>query len=114
MPLRIGQTLWLVPNRDMNGSNTSSPAVNSSTTSTSSPTAPTVNYTGATETYQVRSGDSLTALANRYGVSINTLAVMNNLSPTADLIINQRLTVPRTPVSRVTPLHRHRQHIEVR
>ncbi len=97
--LRIGQTLWLVPNRDMNGSNTSSPAANSSTTSTSSPTAPRVNYTGATETYQVRSGDSLTALANRYGVSINTLAGMNNLSPTADLIINQRLTVPRTPVS---------------
>ncbi|VEG13598.1 LysM peptidoglycan-binding domain-containing protein [Moraxella cuniculi] len=49
----------------------------------------------ATENYTVKAGDSLTSLANRFGVSIASLAAANNLSTNANLIIGQSIKVPK-------------------
>ncbi|MBA2721031.1 MAG: M23 family metallopeptidase [Chloroflexi bacterium] len=50
-------------------------------------------------TYRVRSGDTLTGIANRFNVSMMTVWWANNLSAKDDLHIGQILTVP--PVSGV-------------
>ena len=47
-----------------------------------------------TEKYTVRSGDSLTRIASRHGCTVQELAKMNGLSPTAMLNIGQVLVVP--------------------
>ena len=45
-------------------------------------------------TYTVRPGDSLTALAQRYGITIEELAVANNLTVTTRLLVGQQLVIP--------------------
>jgi LysM repeat protein len=44
--------------------------------------------------YVVRSGDSLTAIAHRFGVSIGALARANHLDPTQVLLIGAKLRIP--------------------
>lgn len=44
--------------------------------------------------YTVQSGDSLTSVANKYGISIDELATANNLSRTAGLIRGKTITIP--------------------
>lgn len=56
-------------------------------------------FNGQTETYTVKSGESLTALANRYNLSVNTLAQLNNLSARANLRVGQKIKVPQLTVS---------------
>lgn len=51
--------------------------------------------TDKTESYKVKAGDSLTSLANRFGVSIADLAKANNLATNAKLGIGQTLNVPK-------------------
>lgn len=46
-------------------------------------------------TYTVQSGDSLWKIAQKFGVSIEALAKMNNLSTNAYLIVGQKLIIPR-------------------
>ncbi|PID37842.1 MAG: hypothetical protein CR966_00220 [Pseudomonadales bacterium] len=46
------------------------------------------------EKYRVQSGDSLTALARKYNVSVPELARLNQLSTTTDLLIGQTIKVP--------------------
>lgn len=53
----------------------------------------------SSESYKVQSGDSLTALAGRYGVSIETLAAANNLDSKARLVAGQTLNVPKVTTS---------------
>ncbi len=48
--------------------------------------------------YRVESGDTLASLADRYGVSIQTLARMNRLRTSARLRPGSTLTLPETPV----------------
>ncbi len=86
----IGQTLKL-PN-----------GAQAVTTSASAPTqsSPRSSYQssanlGATENYTVKSGESLTQLANRFGVSIADLAAANNLASNANLRIGQVIKVPK-------------------
>ncbi|SDB85560.1 LysM domain-containing protein [Acinetobacter marinus] len=55
----------------------------------------TSRYQGATDSYTVRSGESLTALANRYGISNTDLAGLNNISSRASLRVGQKLKVPK-------------------
>ncbi|WP_066805021.1 LysM peptidoglycan-binding domain-containing protein [Moraxella oblonga] len=45
-------------------------------------------------TYTVQSNDSLTSVANKYGISIAELAAANNLSPDAGLIRGKVITIP--------------------
>lgn len=49
----------------------------------------------STETYTVKSGESLNSLANKYGVSVADLAATNNLSVTDKLKIGQTIKVPK-------------------
>lgn len=48
-----------------------------------------------TENYTVKAGDTLTSLANQYGVSVADLAKTNNLASNARLSINQTIKVPK-------------------
>lgn len=50
---------------------------------------------GATESYTVQSGDNLTQLAKRYGVSLPELAKLNNLANNASLRIGETIKVPK-------------------
>ena len=48
---------------------------------------------GDTELYQVKSGDTLYSIANKYGISLNELKTINNLNDN-NLSIGQLLKVP--------------------
>ena len=50
---------------------------------------------GSARTHTVRSGDTLTGVAKRYGVSVASLASANGLSRESGIRIGQRLRVPR-------------------
>ena len=54
---------------------------------------------GLMRTYRVRSGDTLTGIARKFGVSMMTVWWANNLTSKSDLHIGQTLTIP--PVSGV-------------
>ncbi|UNU73222.1 LysM peptidoglycan-binding domain-containing protein [Moraxella nasovis] len=56
---------------------------------------PSGNVIQSTESYKVQAGDSLTSLANKYGVSIDDLATTNGLSSKAGLRRGQTLKVPK-------------------
>ncbi|MCA9909062.1 MAG: LysM peptidoglycan-binding domain-containing protein, partial [Anaerolineae bacterium] len=61
--------------------------------------APALAQTGAT-TYTVQPNDSLTAVAARYGVTLDALATANNMTVTTRLYVGQRLVIPgTTPVA---------------
>ena len=49
------------------------------------------------QTYSVRSGDTLSALAKRFGTSVSEIAKANNIRPTAPLKIGDRLTRAAEP-----------------
>ena len=86
--LQTGQRLWLIPGR------VSTNTQQSSTSQTNSNSSAQSTYSGRTTNYTVRSGDTLTGLANKYGVSLATLAGMNQLSTNAGLYTGQKLNVP--------------------
>ena len=69
------------------------------TSSSSSAAASTSSYSGKTTSYTVKAGDGLIALARDYGVSTETLASLNGLTPTSNLFVGQRLKVPATSTS---------------
>ena len=51
---------------------------------------------GDTQSYQVKSGDSLTNLSAKYGVSKSELAALNNLKGNESLLIGQNIKIPET------------------
>ena len=51
---------------------------------------------GSTESYAVKAGESLNAIASRIGISAAELAEMNNLSPRAGLRVGQKIAIPKT------------------
>jgi peptidoglycan hydrolase-like protein with peptidoglycan-binding domain len=53
--------------------------------------------TASAGTYVVRSGDHLTAIATRFGTSVEKLAKRNGLDPRGFLLIGTRLRVPAAP-----------------
>ncbi|MDQ3856113.1 MAG: LysM peptidoglycan-binding domain-containing protein [Chloroflexota bacterium] len=50
-----------------------------------------------TTVYRVQAGDTLTGLAERYGLTVEELAALNGLDPQAQLEVGQELKVPRRP-----------------
>ena len=86
----IGQTLKLPNGAQAVTSSASAPTQSSPRSNTQS----SANL-GATENYTVKSGESLTQLANRFGVSIADLAAANNLASNANLRIGQVIKVPK-------------------
>jgi murein DD-endopeptidase MepM/ murein hydrolase activator NlpD len=51
---------------------------------------------GLLKTYKVRSGDTLTGIANRFGVSMMTIWWANNLQAKDALVVGQKLLIPPT------------------
>lgn len=77
--VKTGQRLWLVPGKVSTvAKDTAKPAVK-------------------TSTHTVRSGESLTSVANKYNMSVQDLAALNGLSVTDGILINQKLKVSGTP-----------------
>jgi peptidoglycan DL-endopeptidase LytE len=65
---------------------------------------------GDSLTHSVAPGDSLSAIADRYGVSVSALETRNHLTDSSVLQIGQQIVVPvhvrhRTPSHSVTPAH---------
>ena len=65
------------------------------TQATPSQAVPTGNTIANTENYTVQSGEHLTGLATRFGVSVNDLAKTNNLATNAQLRRGQVIKVPK-------------------
>lgn len=63
-------------------------------TATPAPQQPEPTPAAGTSTYTVQPGDTLYALAARFGTTVNELAALNNLSPDAMLLAGQVLTIP--------------------
>lgn len=81
--LRSGQTLKLKEDAPV-------PRETAVTTTKSSSVS-----TKNTEAYVVQSGESLTSLSSRYGVSVKELAEMNDLTPKTSLRRGQKIHVPK-------------------
>jgi len=83
--LRIGQRLKIEGDLDSSSNRAAeSAAVSSASTGK------------ATETYTVKAGESLNAIASRTGISVAELAALNGLSPRAGLRVGQILQLPKT------------------
>lgn len=88
--LFIGQKLWLV-----DGKVKSTPKeTETNTTKTNTTTKQAQNSTGKTQSYRVKSGDGLIALSKRFNVPVKTLAGLNGLSPTDNLLVGQNILIP--------------------
>ncbi len=57
------------------------------------------SFKGATESYSIKSGETLTALANRYHISVAALADLNKLKSNAKLQVGQNIKVPKLTLS---------------
>ena len=105
--LILGRTITIPANGTVSASTTAS---NASTTSnsnkgSSSASAEATSSTasgkklGNTESYKVKSGDGLIALARQFGVSVEDLAATNDLATNAQLQRGQTIKVPKATVS---------------
>lgn len=96
--LRRGQVLKLQADADASNSvpDTTDKAVkNAKTNEVQVEIESTASFNGATESYTVRSGESLTAISSRYGITNAELAGLNNISSRASLRVGQKLKVPK-------------------
>ncbi|MBK0098057.1 N-acetylmuramoyl-L-alanine amidase AmiB [Erwinia sp. S63] len=79
----------------------------------SNPATGTVQYTGATQRHTVTRGETLSGIAEKYGVSMATLRDLNNLK--RDVVwVGQRLKVPAKSGVSVTTANRPTRHKVVR
>ena len=96
--LILGRTITIPANGSVASASSSSQS--SSTTSSSTSTASSSGKTlSNTESYKVKSGDGLIALARQFGVSVEDLAATNNIATNAQLQRGQTLKVPKATVS---------------
>ncbi|MEN6670553.1 LysM peptidoglycan-binding domain-containing protein [Psychrobacter sp. B38] len=95
--LILGRTITI----PASGSAPASTSTNSTkqSSSTSSTASSSGKKLGNTESYKVKSGDGLIALARQFGVSVEDLAATNNLATNAQLQRGQTLKVPKVTVS---------------
>lgn len=56
--------------------------------------APTAGQTGAAKTYTVRAGDTLVAIATRFGVTVQAIQQLNNLASPDQIYTGQVLKIP--------------------
>jgi soluble lytic murein transglycosylase-like protein len=54
--------------------------------------------------YKVKQGDTLTAIAHKFGMTVSALARKNKLDPSHYLLIGTRLTITRPKVAVATPV----------
>ncbi len=48
-----------------------------------------------TTTYQIKAGETLTDIAERYGLTVEELAALNGISNPNNIQVGQRIKVPR-------------------
>lgn len=99
--LILGRTITIPANGSVPAASSSN---NQSSNSQSSSSAPSTASSsgkklGNTESYKVKSGDGLIALARQFEVSVEDLATTNNLTTKAQLQRGQTLKVPKVTVS---------------
>ncbi|WP_201537682.1 LysM peptidoglycan-binding domain-containing protein [Psychrobacter immobilis] len=99
--LILGRTITIpangsAPAASSSNNQSSNSQSSSSATSTASSSG---KKLGNTESYKVKSGDGLIALARQFGVSVEDLATTNNLTTKAQLQRGQTLKVPKLTVS---------------
>ncbi|PYE39334.1 LysM peptidoglycan-binding domain-containing protein [Psychrobacter fozii] len=96
--LILGRTITIPASGSVASASSSnqSSSVTSSSTSTASSSGKTLSNT---ESYKVKSGDGLIALARQFGVSVEDLAATNSLATNAQLQRGQTLKVPKATVS---------------
>jgi len=85
--VRVGQRLKIdgdVPKEEVDTPKTSKATAQASS-----------SYSGSTESYTVKSGESLNSIASRTGVSVGDLAAMNKLNARAGLRVGQKINVPK-------------------
>lgn len=92
--IRVGQTLSIPDGASRTSATAASPAP-------SAPSAPVPNAAGEI-TYEVRSGDTLGAIANRYDVTVSELMTRNNIADPRRLRAGQKLIIP-TDLQPVAP-----------
>lgn len=56
-------------------------------------------YKGATESYSVKSGESLNSLASKYNIAASDLAALNGIKPNTGLQRGQTIKVPKITIS---------------
>ena len=96
--LILGRTIT-IPASGSVASASSSSQSSSSASSSSSSSASSGTKLGNTESYKVKSGDGLIALARQFGISVEDLAATNDLATNAQLQRGQTLKVPKATVS---------------
>ena len=84
----IGQRLWLVAGK------VKRQPVSAQQTSQATQSTKNNQSTQSTATHRVQSGESLTAIARRYNISLHALAKENGLSVTDGVLIGQTLKLP--------------------
>jgi peptidoglycan hydrolase-like protein with peptidoglycan-binding domain len=84
------------------GAPTASPPPTASASPPPAATTVPTRTTASAGTYVVRSGDSLTAIAERHGTSVQALAKQNRIDPRGFLLIGTRLRVPAQASSATT------------
>jgi LysM repeat protein len=96
--LILGRTIT-IPASGSVASASSSSQSSSSTSSNSGSSASSGTKLSNTESYKVKSGDGLIALARQFGISVEDLAATNDLATNAQLQRGQTLKVPKATVS---------------
>ena len=105
--LILGRTITIPANGTVSASTTASNASSTSNSNkgSSSASAEATSSTasgkklGNTESYKVKSGDGLIALARQFGISVEDLAATNDLATNAQLQRGQTIKVPKATVS---------------
>ena len=85
-----------------NSSKTSPAAVKETAAKVETPAASSTSSgkkLGNTESYKVKSGDGLIALARQFGISVEDLAATNNMATNAQLQRGQTIKVPKATIS---------------
>ena len=96
--LIAGRTLNIPASGSSSSSATTQSKTNSSRTTSTSNTS-TGKVFSSTEDYKVQAGDSLIALARRFGVSVDDLAATNNMASNGQLQRGKTIKVPKLTVS---------------
>ncbi|MGB3109695.1 LysM peptidoglycan-binding domain-containing protein [Psychrobacter sp. 1176_08] len=96
--LILGRTITIPAGGSVTTSSASS-STKQSSNSTSTASTSNGKKLGNTESYKVKSGDGLIALARQFGVSVEDLAATNNMATNAQLQRGQTLKVPKATVS---------------
>jgi LysM repeat protein len=90
MPPTAAPTANLVPEETLGAPPTTAPSPSAEPTPKPSP-RPAATF----RTYVVKPGDSLSAIAARYGVTVGAIANLNNISDPSRLSVGQVLRIPR-------------------